>query len=72
MCNFVILISVAKGPKFRPQSTKRADKNLAGPGKSGAELLPDFSKRGRKAAELFSSLIFHKIIYISCSYHFGS
>jgi hypothetical protein len=40
---------------------------LAGPGKSGAELLPDLSKKGRKVAELFSSLVFHKIIYISCS-----
>jgi hypothetical protein len=40
---------------------------LAGPGKSGAELLPDLSKKGRKGAELFSSLVFHKIIYISCS-----
>jgi hypothetical protein len=39
-------ISVAKGPKFRPQSTKRAEKKLVGPGKSGAELLPDFSKKG--------------------------
>jgi hypothetical protein len=40
---------------------------LAGPGKSGAELLPDLSKKGRKGAELFSSLVFHKIIYIICS-----
>jgi hypothetical protein len=40
--------SVAKGPKFRPQSTKRAEKKLAGPGKSGAKLLPDLSKKGRK------------------------
>jgi hypothetical protein len=55
------------GPKFWPQSTKRAEKKLAGPGMSGAELLPDLSKKGRKGAELFSSLIFHKIIYISCS-----
>jgi hypothetical protein len=45
--------SVAKGPKFRPQSTKRAEKNLAGPGKSGAELSSDFSKKGRKGAEVF-------------------
>jgi hypothetical protein len=34
--------SVAKGPKFRPQSTKRAGKKLVAPGKSGAELLTDF------------------------------
>jgi hypothetical protein len=59
------LPSVAKGPKFRPQSSKRAEKNLVGPGKSGAELLPDLSKKGRKGAELFLGLLFHKIIYIS-------
>jgi hypothetical protein len=45
--------SVTKGPKFRPQSTKRAEKNFEGPGKSGAELLPDFSKKGCRGAELF-------------------
>jgi hypothetical protein len=44
--------SVAKGPKFRPQSTKMAEKNLAGPEKLGAELLADLSKKGRKGAEL--------------------
>jgi hypothetical protein len=38
-----------------------------GPGKSGAKLFPYLSKKGRKGAELFSSLVFHKIIYISCS-----
>jgi hypothetical protein len=32
---------------------------LAGPEKSGAELLPDLSKKGLKG------LVFHKIIYIS-------
>jgi hypothetical protein len=56
----LISASVAKGPKFRPQSTKRAGKKLAGPGKSGAELLLDLSQKGRKGAEVFSSLIFHK------------
>jgi hypothetical protein len=60
-------VSVAKGPKFRPQSTKRAENKLAGPRKSGAELLPDLSKKGRKGAELFSSLVFLKIICISYS-----
>jgi hypothetical protein len=63
-------ISVAKGPKFRPQSTKGAEKKLAGQEKSGAELLSDLSKKGRKGAELFSSLVFHKIIYFSCSKDF--
>jgi hypothetical protein len=42
--------SVTKGPKFRPQSTKRAEKIFEGPGKSGAGVLPDFSKKGRKGA----------------------
>jgi hypothetical protein len=60
------IISVAKGPKFRPQSSKGAEKNLMGLGKSGAELLPDLSKKGRQGAELFLDLVFHKIIYISC------
>jgi hypothetical protein len=58
--------SVAKGPKVRPHSSKRAEKNLMGLGKSGAELLPDLSKTGRKGAELFLGLVFHKIIHISC------
>jgi hypothetical protein len=58
--------SVAKGPKFRPQSSKWADQNLVGPGKSGAELFPDLSNKGRKGAELFLGLVFHIIIYISC------
>jgi hypothetical protein len=39
---------------------KKGRKKLVGPGKSGAELLPDLSKKGRKGAELFSSLVFHK------------
>jgi hypothetical protein len=50
------LASVAKGPKFRPQSSKTAGKKLAGPGNSGAERLPNLSKEGRKGAELFSSI----------------
>jgi hypothetical protein len=29
--------------------------------------LPDLPKKGQKGAELFSSLVFHKIIHISCS-----
>jgi hypothetical protein len=47
-----------------------AGKKLAGPGKSVAELLPELSNKGRKEAELFSSLVFHKIIYFSCSKDF--
>jgi hypothetical protein len=45
--------SVAKGPKFRPQNTKGAEKNCVGPEKSGAEFLPDLTKKDRKGAELF-------------------
>jgi hypothetical protein len=45
--------SVAKGPQFRPQNTKGAEKNCVGPEKSGAEYLPDLTKKGRKGAELF-------------------
>jgi hypothetical protein len=56
----VLVYSVAKGPKFRPQSSKRAEQNLVGQGKSGAELLPDLSKKGRKGAEQFLGLVFHK------------
>jgi hypothetical protein len=43
-----------------------AEKYLVGPGKSGAELLTDLSKKGRKGAALFLGLVFHTIIYISC------
>jgi hypothetical protein len=62
--SFLILniSSVAKGPKFRPQNTKGAEKNCVGAGKFGAEVLADLSKKGQKGAELFWGLIFHKII----------
>jgi hypothetical protein len=49
----VLHSSVAKGPKFRPQNTKGAEKNCVGPEKSGAEFLPDLTKKGRKGADLF-------------------
>jgi hypothetical protein len=52
--------SVAKGPKFRPQNTKGAEKNGWGPGKSGAEFFADLSKKGRKEAEFFCGLVLHK------------
>jgi hypothetical protein len=51
--------SVAKGQKFRPQNIKGAEKNCMGPGKSSAELLAELSKKGRKGAELYSSLVLH-------------
>jgi hypothetical protein len=50
--------SVAKGPKFRPQNTKGAGKKCTGPGKSGAEISADFSKKGRKGAYDFVVLWF--------------
>jgi hypothetical protein len=40
--------SVAKGPKFRPQTTKGAEKDCVGLGKSAAELLANLSKRAEK------------------------
>jgi hypothetical protein len=43
----LLLSSVAKGPKFRPQNTKSARKKNS-PGKSGAELLEELSKREEK------------------------
>jgi hypothetical protein len=51
--------SVAKGPKLQPQNTEGAEKNRVGPGKSGAGFLAELSKKGRKGAELFSSLGLH-------------
>jgi hypothetical protein len=58
---FAIETSVAKGPKFWPQNTKGAEKNCIGPGKFGAEVLADVSRKGRKGAKLFWGLIFHII-----------
>jgi hypothetical protein len=52
--------SVAKRPEFRPQSSKRAEKNLVGPGKSGAELLPDLTKRAEKGPNFFQVWFFIK------------
>jgi hypothetical protein len=50
-----VLISVAKGPKFRPQTPKGAAKKSEGPEKLAAEFLPDFHKKSRKGAELFQN-----------------
>jgi hypothetical protein len=38
---FLLKSSVAKGPKFRPQITKGAEKNCMEAGKSGAEFVAD-------------------------------
>jgi hypothetical protein len=59
-----------QGAKILAAKHKRAGKKLAGLGKSGVELLPDLSKKGSKGAEFFSSLVFHKIIFFSCSKDF--
>jgi hypothetical protein len=48
-----VIDSVTKGPKFRPQNTKGAERNCLGLEKSGVEYLPDLSKKGRKGAKLF-------------------
>jgi hypothetical protein len=53
------LSSVSKGPKFRPQNTKGAEKNCMGPGKSRAELFAELSKKGRKGDKLYSGLVLH-------------
>jgi anthranilate/para-aminobenzoate synthase component II len=53
VCEKRFMTSVAKGPKFRPQTTKGVEKNCVGPGKSAAELLANLSKKGRKGSELF-------------------
>jgi hypothetical protein len=55
--------SVAKGPKFQPQNPKGAEENFVGPEKSGAEYLPDLSKKGQKGAELF--LKFNKAKFLT-------
>jgi hypothetical protein len=58
--NFILFdISVAKGPKFRPQNTKGAYKNCGGPGNSGAEFWANLARKGRKGAEILSCLILH-------------
>jgi hypothetical protein len=54
----------ARGPKFRPQNAKGAEKNSMVP----ISLGPDFCqiyKKGRKGADLIRSLVFHKTIKIS-------
>jgi hypothetical protein len=56
------LVSVAKGPKFQPKNIKRAEKYFQWLGKYGAEFLTDLSKKGRKEANIFEGLVFHKII----------
>jgi hypothetical protein len=53
-----IFISVAKGPKFRPQNTQGADKNCVVPGKFWAELLADLLKKEKT------------VIFLSENYNF--
>jgi hypothetical protein len=55
-----------RGRNLGRKAQKGPKKIWRGPGKSGAELLPDLSKKGRKGAELFLGLVFNKITYISC------
>jgi hypothetical protein len=56
-----------QGAEISAAKHKKGRIKLAGSGKSGAKLLPDLSKKSRKGAELFSSLVFHKTLYFSCS-----
>jgi hypothetical protein len=55
-----------QGAEISAAKLKKGRKKLAGPGKSGAELFPNLSKKGRKGAKLFLGLVFHKIIYFYC------
>jgi hypothetical protein len=65
--------SVAKGPKFWPQNTKGAEKNSAGPVKSGAEFLQDLQKRGSKFlwGSKKSSRYTYQMVYCIFSHHVG-
>jgi hypothetical protein len=58
--------SVAKGPKFRLQTTKGAEKNCVGTGKSAAELLANLSKRGQTFFVVWfgTSHIFRRKLYL--------
>jgi hypothetical protein len=47
------LLSVAKGPKFRPHNSKGALQKFVRPKKLAAELSFKMLKKGRKGAELF-------------------
>jgi hypothetical protein len=58
--------SVAKGPKFRPQSSKRAEKILWGRESQGPKFYPIYQKRAEKGPNFFLGVVFHKIIYIYC------
>jgi hypothetical protein len=73
-----LISSVAKGPKFRPQSSKRAEKNLV------PNLYPIYQKRAEKGPNFFlvwffiKSSIFpaknkaYKLVYLIFPYRFGS
>jgi hypothetical protein len=51
----IIISSVAKGQNFRPQSSKRAEKNCVWPGKSGPNFYPIRQKRAEKGPNFFRS-----------------
>jgi hypothetical protein len=50
------VISVAKGPKVRPQTSKRAAKSCEGPEILAAEFLLDLQKRAEKGPNFFKTL----------------
>jgi hypothetical protein len=66
-----IFISVAKGPKFRPQNTQGADKNCVVPGKFWAELLADLLKK-EKTVIFLSENYNLPLICSSFFYYFAS
>jgi hypothetical protein len=66
LITFMQLLAMAPCTQCCQGAEISAAKHKKGRKKIG-EILPDFSKKGQKGAELFSSLVFHKIIYISCS-----
>jgi hypothetical protein len=51
-CNVCIIDMLPRGRYFS-RKAQRGRKNCVGPGKSGAELLEDLSKKGLNGAELF-------------------
>jgi hypothetical protein len=63
--------SVAKGPKFRPQSTKRAEKNCVGPGNLGPNFWQIYQKRAEKGPNFFVVWFYTKtVIFLAENYYF--
>jgi hypothetical protein len=54
-------VQCCHGAEISAAKHKKGRKKLAGPGKSGAELSPYLSKKGRKGAELVQVWVFIKL-----------